>query len=200
MLKINKAAEPDFLKNYKKKYNPQNWDDYKNDNIKFELKKYIAYNEQKINENNLCVYCERKIDIDNNDGHIEHIRPRDKFPQYFQEYNNLAVSCNSKNSCGNKKSGKYESKFISPVEENPEEFITYDEFTGEIIPKDERNKERVEYTVEEVLNLNEYNLCRARKIVLMELNKAKNCGYFECISDNYEEYYTLIEFYKKNFR
>ena len=38
MLKINKVAEPDFLKSYKSKHKPKNWDDYNEDNIKFELK------------------------------------------------------------------------------------------------------------------------------------------------------------------
>lgn len=200
MLKIDKAEEPEFLKTYKKKYSPHNWDDYGNENIRFELKKYIADNEQNKRGNHFCVYCERKIEVDSNDGHIEHIRPRDKFPQYFQDYKNLAVSCNSNNSCGNKKAGKYDSKFINPVEENPEEFLTYDEFTGKIIPKDDNKKERVKYTIDEVLNLNEYNLCQARKIVLLQLNKALENGYFEAIADNYDGFYTLIEFYKRNYR
>jgi hypothetical protein len=78
MLKINKVAEPDFLKSYKRKHKPKNWDDYNEDNIKFELKTYIVENEQKINEGSLCVYCEREINVKNNDGHIEHIKPKDK--------------------------------------------------------------------------------------------------------------------------
>ena len=68
MLKINKVAESDFLKAYKKRYNPKNWDDYNEDHIKFDLKNYIAENEQSINDATLCVYCEREIDIANKHG------------------------------------------------------------------------------------------------------------------------------------
>ena len=199
MLKINKVAEPDFLKSYKRKHKPKNWDDYNEDNIKFELKTYIVENEQKINEGSLCVYCEREINVKNNDGHIEHIKPKDKFPQLFQEYNNLSISCNSKSTCGHAKQNEYDSRLINPIEDNPEDFLVYDDLTGKIMAKDISVKNRVEYTVNEVLNLNEYNLCKARKLVIKTLDDASNGGYFDYIADNYKGFYTLINFYRENF-
>lgn len=198
MLKINKVEEPDFLKSYKRKYKPKNWDDYNEDNIKFDLKTYILEKEQNINNTNLCVYCEREIDIENNDGHIEHVRPKDKFPQLFQEYSNLSISCNSKNSCGHTKANKYDNKFINPLEENPNDFLTYDDLTGKIIAKDSNVKDRVDYTIEEILKLNEYNLCKARKIILIELHKAKEFGYFDSIKETFNKFPTLIDFYEKS--
>ena len=197
MLKINKVAEPDFLKAYKKRYNPKNWDDYNEEQIKFEIKSYIAENEQSINDATLCVYCEREIDIANNKGHIEHIKPKEKFPQLFQEYENLSISCDSHGTCGHAKGNKYDSKFINPVEDNPKDFLTYDDLTGEIIAKDVSVKDRVDYTVNEVLKLNEYNLCKARKLVIKHLNDATNGGYFDYIADNYKGFNTLIKFYKE---
>ena len=198
MLKINKIAEPDFLKAYKKRYNPKNWDDYNEDHIKFELKTYIAENEQSINDATLCVYCEREIDIANNKGHIEHIKPKEKFPQLFQEYENLSISCDSHGTCGHAKGNKYDSKFINPVEDNPKDFLTYDDLTGEIIAKDVSVKDRVDYTVNEVLKLNEYNLCKARRLVIRHLSDALNGGYFEYIADNYKDFHTLVNFYKES--
>ncbi len=198
MLKINKVAEPDFFKAYKRKYNPKNWDDYNEENIKFDLKTYIAKNQQNINGAILCIYCEREIDIANNKGHIEHIKPKAKFPEFFQEYNNLSISCDSKGTCGHAKKDKYDIKFINPVEENPEDFLVYDDLTGEIIAKENNVKDRVDYTINEVLKLNEYNLCKARKLVIKHLNDALNGGYFEYIADNYKEFHTLVNFYKEN--
>ena len=199
MLKISKVAEPDFLKAYKRKYNPKNWDDYNEDRIKFELKTFIAENEQNINDVTLCVYCEREIDIKKNKGHIEHIKPKEKFPQFFQEYENLSISCDSHGTCGHAKQNKYDNRFINPVEDNPKEFLAYDDLTGEIIAKDNSVKDRVDYTVNEVLKLNEYSLCKARKLVIKTLNDANEGGYFDCIADNYSGFHTLINFYKENF-
>jgi len=65
--------------------------------------------------------------------------------------------------------------------------------------KDISVKDRVEYTVNEVLNLNEYNLCKARKLVIKTLDDASNGGYFDYIADNYKGFYTLINFYRENF-
>ena len=199
MLKINKVAEPDFLKAYKKKYNPKNWDDYNEDHIKFELKTYIAENEQSINDAILCVYCEREIDVANNKGHIEHIKPKEKFPQFFQEYENLSISCDSHGTCGHAKQNKYDDRFINPVEDNPKDFLVYDDLTGEIISKDISVKDRVDYTVNEVLKLNEYTLCKARKILFKQLGFIKNPEEFESIVTYYKGFSTLINYYKENF-
>lgn len=49
----------------------------------------------------VCCYCCKSVDEE--DTHNEHIKPRDSFPQYSMDYNNLLVSCNNPNSCGNKK-------------------------------------------------------------------------------------------------
>ncbi len=199
MLKINKVAEPDFLKAYKKKYNPKNWDDYNEDHIKFELKTFIAENEQNINDVRLCVYCEREIDIANNKGHIEHIKPKEKFPQFFQEYENLSISCDSHGTCGHAKQNKYDDRFINPVEDNPKDFLVYDDLTGEIISKDISVKDRVDYTVNEVLKLNEFTLCKARKILFTQLGFIKNPEEFESIVTYYKGFSTLINYYKENF-
>ena len=54
MLKVNKQAEPDFYKKFKRKENLTSWNDYNKFNIKTDLKKFMLENEQ----DGYCPYCE----------------------------------------------------------------------------------------------------------------------------------------------
>lgn len=91
MLKINKTSEPNFLKEFKKKEKPKNWKDFDFE-IKKELKNYMLENEQKIGNNSYCPYCERKI-IASKNSQIEHIKPKDRFPELFLDYKNFITGC-----------------------------------------------------------------------------------------------------------
>ncbi|MBK5242549.1 retron system putative HNH endonuclease [Clostridium sp.] len=197
MLKINKNIEPAFLLKFKRKNIPKTWYDYNNGTIKSELKEYILENEQ----SKYCLYCEKSI-YNINEGHIEHIKPRDLFPKLFQKYNNLIVSCNEKNSCGSAKQNKYSEEFINPVIENPKDFLTYNLASGEIIPTykdvgDIRNK-RASYTIE-LLNLNNYVLKDARKnlIQILEVYRANEeiTAYLQYFLDDGYNFPSLIRFY-----
>jgi len=161
MLKINKSIEPKFLLEYKKNKSPQIWDDYNDNELKNSIKGFILNEEQ----NNYCPYCE-KIIRRNDEGHIEHIKPRDKFPAYFQNYDNIIVSCNEKLTCGKIKENKYSDDFINPVLDNPEDYLIFNLANGEIIPRcnddNDIKKKRANYTIE-TLNLNNYTLKDARK-------------------------------------
>lgn len=184
MLKVNKEQEPNFLLEYKKKYSPKSWNDYNKDDIRIKIKENILLIEQK----EYCPYCEKRI-YDNNEYHIEHIKPRDSYPKKFQNYDNLLVSCNEKNSCGIYKKNKYDNKFVNPVVDNPENYFTYNIANGEIIPKsnDEKSNEyiRAVYTIK-ILNLNCYELKEARKafIDILEVYRA-----------NYVEYNEYLQFF-----
>ena len=158
MLKVNKGVEPQFLIEYKKKINPKNWDDYDHE-IKEVLRTLLLIEEQ----DGYCPYCERSIH-DNDEWHIEHIKPQDKFPKEFQDYNNLLVSCNHKGTCGISKGSKYSEDFINPVVDNPKEFLQHDLATGKISPMDSegKNYQKANYTIE-VLNLNEKSLLIERR-------------------------------------
>jgi uncharacterized protein (TIGR02646 family) len=184
MLRVNKGQEPDFLLEYKKKYTPKSWTDYDKDNIRNRIKENILVIEQ----DEYCSYCEKRI-YDNNDGHIEHIMPKDIYPNEFQNYNNLLVSCNQKNSCGMYKKNKYADNFINPVKDNPEDYFSYNIANGEIVPKsnDENSKEyiRAIYTIN-TLNLNCYELKEARKALIDILGVYR---------ENYEEYNEYLKFF-----
>ena len=63
MLKIDKNYDPEFFTEFKKKSNPKSWKDF-DFKIKGKLKEYILENEQKIDGNYFCPYCERQISIE----------------------------------------------------------------------------------------------------------------------------------------
>jgi len=184
VLIVNKNIEPDFLLEFKRKKTPETWHAYNFGNIKSKIKTFILEKEQ----NKYCPYCEKAI-YNINEGHIEHIKPRDLFPKLFQEYNNMVVSCNEKNSCGNAKQNKYSKEFINPVIENPKEFLTFNLASGEIIPtykdaQDIRNK-RALYTIT-LLNLNNYILKDARKNLIQIL---------EVYRENYDEFACYLQYF-----
>ena len=166
MLKICKTLEPDFLKGFKKNQKPKTWKDF-NFKIKGELKNHMLENEQKIKDNYFCPYCERKITIEK--SQIEHIKPKDQFPQLFSNYENFITGCLNIESCGSKKSNKWSDLFINPVIDNPEKYFSYNRMTGEIIPRkdiSEKELEKVEYTIK-ILNLNgDKRLLKGRKSVI----------------------------------
>lgn len=184
MLKVNKDQEPDFLLGYKKKYAPKSWTDYNKDDIRNRIKENILVLEQ----DGYCPYCEKRI-YTSDDGHIEHIRPRDSYPKEFQDYNNLLVSCNQKNSCGIYKKNMYDNRFINSVIDNPDNSFNYNIANGEIIPKnnDENSNEymRATYTIN-TLNLNCYELKEARKAFIDIL---------EVYRENYVEYDEYLQFF-----
>lgn len=195
MLKVNKEQEPDFLLEYKKRHSPKEWTDYNKDDIRNKIKENILVLEQ----NEYCPYCEKRI-YTNNDGHIEHIKPRDMYPKDFQDYNNLLVSCNEINSCGKYKKNNYNENFINPVIDNPEEFLDYNMASGEVIPKsnDINSKEyaRAKYTID-ILNLNSYELknARANLIDLLSVYTGENKQYLQFFLDDRHNFPSLIKLY-----
>lgn len=162
MLKVNKQAEPDFYKKFKRKENLTSWNDYNKFNIKTDLKKFMLENEQ----DGYCPYCEQKINFSKKESHIEHIKPRNGgYPELFQIYDNMITCCNENLTCGNAKKDRYDDRlFINPVKENPEEYIDYDIMNGKVIPKylNGVGCEKAKYTIE-LLKLNNIKLVELRK-------------------------------------
>jgi len=78
----------------------------------------------------LCCYCENRID--ENDSHIEHIRPQKAFPEYSLEYENLLCSCGNKNKkgeplhCGIKKDDWFDKDLlVSPLKEDCVQYFKF---------------------------------------------------------------------------
>lgn len=191
MFKVNKTEEPQFFKDYKKRNNPKSWKDFSYD-IKRQLKEYMLENEYeyKNEEGSYCPYCELKINLEN--SQIEHIYPKDKFPEKLMEYSNYLVACISSVTCGQNKGNSWENYFINPTIEDPEKYLEYDLMSGKIISK-EKDTQKIEYkkaiVTIELLNLNHPRLCNMRK------NFIKEClCSFDCVKyyDNFPTLKTQI--------
>ena len=141
-----------------------NWKDFASES---EIKKLLKEALLKEQENSCCPYCE--IEINLNDSQIEHIKPKDKFPELLIDYNNLIACCLENKRCGNSKANKWNELFINPVTKNPEDYFEYDIKTGKIISifKDGEKYEKAEYTID-LLNLNDNRLCNIRRKYILE--------------------------------
>jgi hypothetical protein len=117
-----------------------------------------------------CMYCESKVEHISY-AHIEHIKPKAKFPELEFEWDNLGFSCQV---CNTNKGQKYDETmpFINPYNENPEEHIVF--FGFFIFPK--RGSERGEYTITE-LQLNRAGLIDKRKDRIEKLNLMINAAF-----------------------
>ena len=68
-----------------------------------------------------CMYCESKVEaIDY--GDVEHIKPKNKFPDLEHQWSNLGFSCRK---CNRTKWNKFdpEAPYVNPYEEDPKEFL-----------------------------------------------------------------------------
>lgn len=158
MRKIKRKKEPDFWIEYKRTHPKEQYGDLKKsatgNEVRRNLRKYLIESQYC-----LCAYCCKQIELDNSLN--EHIKPQAVYPKETMNYNNLIVSCKvegEKVTCGAYKDNDYDEKlFVSPLDENCEEkFVFYP--NGEI----EGVGEDGIYTCK-LLNLNEYELQRARK-------------------------------------
>jgi uncharacterized protein (TIGR02646 family) len=145
------------------------------------LKKYILHCEQ----NNLCIYCESRITIDNKSSHFEHIKPKsiDKTSLTF-DYYNLGISCNgtcnnvdndkTKYNCGHRKDNKdtqyNEAKFLNPTKiRDIRLYFQYDYDDFKILPSD-KDITKAKYMID-TLQLNSSRLIIARRNKYKSFNK-----------------------------
>ncbi len=80
----------------------------------------------------ICCYCGQQIDLDT--SHIEHLKPRNQYPDLALNYTNLIASCQGESEtpppipvhCGHKKGKWYdESLMVSPLDKNCADFFRY---------------------------------------------------------------------------
>jgi uncharacterized protein (TIGR02646 family) len=180
-----KNSKLEYFENFKKKNNAQN---YIQDCDNFELKENIRKDLLK-KQRNQCAYCERLLDINKQNFHIEHIEPRDNTKAKLEcEYSNLVLSCNNDDSCGRYKGSRHlEDGFIHPVLDNPTLYFKFNE-DGQILTTDlNANKTK------DFLNLNNNKLIRVRKNIVLELY---NMGDIEGIENYFFEFENLVKQYK----
>ena len=121
-----------------------------------------------------CVYCGRRISLDRlREFHIEHFRPRSKYPELELDYANLFLSCGPEHehgprlTCGNHKADWFEEDcHITPAPESCAERFRYrsaGEITGDDTPEAAK--------MIQVLNLNHPELVTERQVVIEELER-----------------------------
>jgi len=97
-------------------------------------------------QGSVCCYCGERIEARN--SHIEHFRPRSRFPGLALDYSNLLASCQGETEeaharqihCGHKKGDWYDERLtISPLAPDCEGYFRYTS-AGEILPVDDRTR------------------------------------------------------------
>jgi len=185
---IKKTREPESFSSWKEMANADwqpSWNNLRDDNTntprftpKADLHKSLISDQGYI-----CCYCGRRIYKDS--SHIEHFKPRQKFPALSLDYSNLLASCpgyleeeDSKaltkaqlpqSHCGQKKGNWYDPQLtVSPLIESCEEYFRYTA-SGEILPASDPNIHAAAKSTISELGLDHPGLERARKKVIEEI-------------------------------
>ncbi len=195
MFKISKK-EPDYFTSAKSKVKlpkvKEAWNDKNISDIRARLRKDILEKEQ----NNVCIYCEKKISDNSKKSNIDHFKTRNLFPEKSLDYANLLVSCNVNERCSSFKDSRksllknrddYEN-IIDPSIENPNDFFNY-LLSGEIIPIDEK---KAQFTID-IFNLNQQSLSDERKILADTLQYCPDLSLNEIFENFGYEYQSFIE-------
>lgn len=210
MRRISKIIPPAWFEKWKDDYVVSNgknacYEDM-DSTTRRRLREYLAKE-----QGNICCYCMRRINLET--SHIEHFKPRDKFPDAEMDYYNMFASCMGQENeaqytkwhCDQKKNNWYNHLMPDPTSSDYEKCVDYN-LKGETVPFHSNRDGR--YTVEkniiENLGLNAPFLVRNRRNAIMKSElyddaEYDNDDWFEYIRyyDNvhegqYEEYCNAI--------
>lgn len=135
---IRKGAEPPTFARWRNGNPGQSWADF-SDSRHVAVKNGLS-SQLRSDQGALCCYCEQRIDADS--SHVEHLRPRARFPKEIFRYQNLLASCNGnpgnpeKDCCGKKKDRWFTDDMVSPLQPDCEERFRYTA-SGQIIPRNQ---------------------------------------------------------------
>ena len=138
----------------------------------------------------LCAYTELKLDDDAVGGHVEHVKPKSKYPQNTFDYRNLVLSALDSNKLsslktqypkasktsfgGHAKLSSYDkNQFFSPLNARSKRNYFLYQSDGKVVPNPlmtKRYQKRVRYTIR-LLNLNHPMLVTRRKQWIEELDE-----------------------------
>ncbi|GAX34757.1 retron system putative HNH endonuclease [Nodularia sp. NIES-3585] len=106
----------------------------------------------------ICCYCGRQINSDN--SHIEHLKPRTNYPELALDYKNMLASCQKDTirkeplHCGKKKDKWYDDNLmVSPLDVNCADYFRYTE-DGQILAQQSPDKKDAADTTINKLGLN----------------------------------------------
>ena len=166
---IQKSEEPEALRNWKEQANADwtpTWD------VLRASEKEGVHDSLLREQGYICCYCGQRISTKT--SHIEHLKPRTRYPELALEYSNMLASCQGESEtppplpvhCGHKKKSWYDEKLmVSPLDKNCGDFFTYTE-SGEISPgANPETKAAAETTINKI-GLNIDKLIALRKKAL----------------------------------
>ncbi|MDZ8186716.1 MAG: retron system putative HNH endonuclease [Nostoc sp. ChiSLP02] len=208
---INKSEEPASFTDWKNNAN-ENWQP--SWSILSNPQKTDVHNSLLKEQGFICCYCGRKINNEN--SHIEHLKPRTTYPELVLEYTNLLASCQKDTvpkeplHCGKKKD-KWHDKhlFVSPLDINCAEFFRYTD-DGQILAANNSERQLPGETTIDKLGLNIDKLIDLRAKALEPILEIINTitdeerqeliiGYSEINSrGHYEEFCAAIIYLLKN--
>lgn len=94
----------------------------------------------KIMQGSFCAYCERRIDLESPNKHIEHFFQRNNYPQMTFDWNNLFGSCDDNHTCGSHKDNHAKhinpSHICKPDIDDPNDLLEF-LYDGTVRPKQE---------------------------------------------------------------
>jgi len=167
MKHIEKGSEPSSLTAYNKKVGKTTkWKSF-NRNVKNDVYESVLYEQGYI-----CCYC--GIRISRKKCHIEHYRPKSKYPDLTFTYSNLISSCQGEDEqrptkpvhCGHKKGGWFDEELmISPLDPNCSSYFKYTG-AGEILPTENSEHQEAAETTIRMLALNINKLKKMRRKVV----------------------------------
>ena len=127
MKRIRKQLAPESFVHWVRQNRPQNWNSL-DGGVKQELADQLRRE-----QGGLCCYCEQRIAEKN--SHIEHLRPRNTYPNDTFDYQNLLSSCLDKKCCGTAKGRWFSPDMVTPLDDDCEGRFLY-LGNGKIIPAD----------------------------------------------------------------
>ncbi len=166
MKHIKKNQPPEDFSEWKNQANEDwqpNWDNFQ------KPEKTSVHNSLLKEQGFICCYCGRRIN--QIDSHIEHLRPRNKYPKLALYYDNFLASCQGESEtpptipvhCGHKKDKWYEQRFmVSPLVGNCAEFFRYTD-DGQILATTDPVKQTAAAETIKRLALNINKLKRMRE-------------------------------------
>ena len=128
-----------------------------------------------IEQSGQCVYCGRAISLENRDRHhVEHFRPRARYPDHELAYENLFLSCGPQHpqgspqpTCGNEKAAWFDENYH--IEPAPEEACQrYFKFASDGRIHGGRSPEANRMI--DVLKLNHHELIAERSVLIEQLD------------------------------
>ena len=204
---IRKLGEPSDFSCWKSLGNEDwepSWSNLRDDR-QSNLKPKTTLHQSLIDEQGyICCYCGRRID--RTISHIEHLKPRQLYPELSLDYYNLLASCPGyleeedikalteaqapQKHCGQFKDNWYDDKLtVTPLMSDCEDYFRYTAF-GEILPTNDLEKKQAAQETIKRLGLNQHALERERR-------KSIEAILLDIDSLNAEELEKLIYAYEK---